>query len=253
MKVGCCGFPGGMKKYFQEFSLAEIQKTFYSLPKIGTAERWRSQAGEDFEFTLKAWQLITHPPSSPTYRKAGIEVKDKEKYGFFKATDEVLSAWEKTREIAEALRASVVVFQCPPSFTQTQENLSNLKNFFSSIERGNLTLAIELRAPWDRELLANLCEEFELVHCVDPLREEPVTSKLAYFRLHGSYHHGRINYKHRYTDEELRGVLEKVLSFEVAYVLFNNIYMGEDAKRFMELLRGRGYLKNTQQIFIPQP
>lgn len=238
MKVGCCGFPGGMKKYFQEFSLAEIQKTFYSLPKIGTAERWRSQAGEDFEFTLKAWQLITHPPSSPTYRKAGIEVKDKEKYGFFKATDEVFFAWEKTREIAEALRASVVVIQCPPSFTQTEENLSNLKNFFGSIERGRLILAIELRAPWDRGVVAEICKELELVHCVDPLRDEPVTAKLAYFRLHGSYEKGRINYRHRYTDEELRKLKDKVLSYRLSYVLFNNIYMGEDAKRFLELLRG---------------
>jgi uncharacterized protein YecE (DUF72 family) len=151
IKVGCCGFPGGMRRYFQEFSLVEVQKTFYSPPMVKTAQRWRSQAGEDFEFTLKAWQLITHPPG-PTYRKAGIEVKNKHSYGFFRPTEEVFSAWEKTREIAEALRASVVVFQCPPSFTQTEENLSNLKNFFGSIERGRLTPAIELRAPWDGAL-----------------------------------------------------------------------------------------------------
>ena len=225
-----------MSRYFREFSLVEVQKTFYSPPKVETAQRWRSQAGEGFEFTLKAWQLVTHPASSPTYRKAGIKVSEPEKHGFFKPTEEVFSAWERTREIARALRASVVVFQCPPRFTQSEENISNLKNFFSSIERGGLIFALELRAPWDRELLRELCEELELVHCVDPLREEPVTHRLAYFRLHGSYEGGRINYRHRYSDEELSMVKDKVFRFQLAYVLFNNMYMGEDARRFMKML-----------------
>ncbi|WP_456474148.1 DUF72 domain-containing protein [Candidatus Pyrohabitans sp.] len=237
VKVGCCGFPGGMKKYFQEFSLVEVQKTFYSPPMVKTARRWRDLAGEDFEFTLKAWQLITHPPSSPTYRKAGIEVKDKDRYGFFKPSEEVFSAWERTREIAQALRASVVVFQCPPRFVQSEENISNLKNFFGGIRREGLTLALELRSPWDRELLGELCRELKLVHCVDPLREEPVTSGSAYFRLHGSYEGRRINYRHRYSDEELGRLREKVLGFDAAYVLFNNIYMGEDARRFINLIK----------------
>ena len=237
IKVGCCGFPGGMKKYFQEFSLVEVQKTFYSPPKVETAQRWRTHAGEGFEFTLKAWQLITHPASSPTYRKAGINVEDREKYGFFRPTEEVFSAWERTREIAEALEASVVVFQCPPRFTQSEEHISNLKSFFGSIERGSFTFALELRSPWDRELLGELCEELKLVHCVDPLQEEPVTQRLAYFRLHGSYEGGRINYRHRYSDEELKAVLKKAMEYDTAYVLFNNIYMGEDAKRFLELLK----------------
>jgi uncharacterized protein YecE (DUF72 family) len=76
-----------------------------------------------------------------------------------------------------------------------------------------------------------------MVHCVDPLREEPVSSGFAYFRLHGSYEKGRINYRHRYSDEELRTVLKKAAEHPTAYVLFNNIYMGEDAKRFLELLK----------------
>lgn len=67
-----------------------------------------------FEFTLKAWQLITHPASSPTYRKAGIKVPPGtgENYGFFKLGDEVHEAWEKTRRFAQALEAKVIVFQC---------------------------------------------------------------------------------------------------------------------------------------------
>ncbi|HDD64840.1 MAG TPA: DUF72 domain-containing protein, partial [Firmicutes bacterium] len=91
MKVGCCGFPISQKKYFENFNLVEVQKTFYQIPEEETLIKWRKKAQKEFEFTLKAWQLITHPPSSPTYKRLKIELSDKEKknYGFFKPTDEV--------------------------------------------------------------------------------------------------------------------------------------------------------------------
>jgi len=72
VKDGCCGFPVGMKKYFENFDVVEVQKTFYKPPSQKTAEKWRKNAPENFEFTIKAWQVITHPPSSPTYRKAEL-------------------------------------------------------------------------------------------------------------------------------------------------------------------------------------
>ena len=65
-----------MKKYFEDFSLVEIQKTFYTFPKISTVKKWREKAPKDCEFTIKASQLITHDPSSPTYRTAGLNILD---------------------------------------------------------------------------------------------------------------------------------------------------------------------------------
>jgi len=49
--------------------VVEVQQTFYQIPRIATGKRWREEAPPDFEFTMKAWQLITHEPSSPTYRR----------------------------------------------------------------------------------------------------------------------------------------------------------------------------------------
>jgi len=54
VKVGCCGFPYGMKKYFEQFNLVEVQKTFYNLPRLETVTSWREKAPETFEFTIKA-------------------------------------------------------------------------------------------------------------------------------------------------------------------------------------------------------
>ena len=74
IKVGCCGFSSSRKDYFSQFKLVEVQQTFYKMPRLETALRWRGEVPADFEFTLKAWQLITHPPTSPPYRKAGIKL-----------------------------------------------------------------------------------------------------------------------------------------------------------------------------------
>ncbi len=229
-----------MRRYFSRFSLAEVQQTFYKPPRKETLRRWRAAAGRDFEFTLKAWQLITHPPG-PTYRRAKIEVEEgrRSRYGFFRPTEEVHAALEASLEAARELKASVLLFQCPPSFTQSEENVDNLRQFFSSLGRSKMLLALELRSSWDRELLKELIEELGLVHCVDPLREEPLSSGTAYFRLHGRYNGRRIIYSHTYSSEELELLLERALRHHSAYVLFNNLNMAEDAARFERLFTQR--------------
>ena len=226
-----------MKKYFEDFSLVEIQKTFYTFPKISTVKKWREKAPKDFEFTIKASQLITHDPSSPTYRKAGINISDdkKNKYGFFRNTEEVFNAWEKTREVAEILKSKVVVFQTPAKFKESRENFENIVGFFSSIEK-NFNYALEIRGMWRKETIRKICNEFNITHCTDLLVEEPVyIGNLAYFRLHGSK--GKRLYRYKHTEEDFKKIYEFASNLNVdCYVLFNNVYMLEDAKRFKEYL-----------------
>jgi uncharacterized protein YecE (DUF72 family) len=106
-RVGCCGWPVKREEYFRHFSLVEIQESFYNLPQLKTVERWRAGAPPDFEFVLKAPQLITHEPTSPTYRRLRKKLTEAEKkrYGAFKLTAEVHAAWEATLTLAKALRS----------------------------------------------------------------------------------------------------------------------------------------------------
>ena len=60
IKVGCCGFPTSMKRYFENYSLVELNSTFYEYPKLETVAGWREKAPENFEFTVKAHQDISH-------------------------------------------------------------------------------------------------------------------------------------------------------------------------------------------------
>jgi uncharacterized protein YecE (DUF72 family) len=104
IKIGCCGFPTRKEIYYQAFQVVEVQQTFYQLPLVATGKRWREEAPPNFEFTVKASQLITHEPSSPTYRRLRMKIPEEKKssYGSFKGTDEIEEAWSKTAEFARA-------------------------------------------------------------------------------------------------------------------------------------------------------
>lgn len=232
--VGCCGFPKNRETYFRHFAAVEVQQTFYRPPLPETARRWRAQAPEGFRFTLKAWQVITHSPQSPTYRKAGLSIPEdlRDQYGGFRPTSLVLEAWERTREVALALEATIVVFQCPASFTPTQENIAALRAFFGAVDRAGLAFAWEPRGDWPDELVAALCRDLNLIHCVDPFVRPAVTSGTAYFRLHGIG-----GYRYQFTDADLARLAEMCQPFETAYVFFNNVSMWDDALRFQRLLR----------------
>lgn len=233
IKVGCCGFPKAPKIYYTHFPVVEVQQTFYQLPKVETAQRWRDQAPKDFEFTLKAWQLITHAPTSPTYRRLRTEIEKPNRYGFFRPTDEVLAAWKRTKEIAQVLEARMVLFQCPASFTPTKAHIADMRAFFHLIDRDGLLFAWEPRGEWSDDLVREICHELGLIHCVDPFQRPSVYGEVAYFRLHGIG-----GYRYRYTDEDLSRLLRWCWEYEKGYCLFNNISMFEDALRMKEMIGG---------------
>ena len=67
--LGMCGFTIGRASYFKQFNVVEVQQTFYDPPAAETLARWRAEAPADFQFAMKAWQVITHLGTSPTYRR----------------------------------------------------------------------------------------------------------------------------------------------------------------------------------------
>ena len=229
LKIGCCGFPVSKERYFEKFSVVEIQCTFYNIPRNETLERWRKESPEGFEFTLKAWQVITHPCSSPTYRRMRDKFGKETNYGFFQSTAEVKEAMEKTLEAGKLLNASLIIFQTPPSFHYTEENMQNLYNFFSQFKKDNLRFAIEWRGKWDTEKKREICKSLNLIQSVDPFRESPLYGDFQYFRLHGIG-----GYSYRFHKDDLEKLLEKC-RVKDTYCFFNNLSMWEDAIKFSEM------------------
>jgi uncharacterized protein YecE (DUF72 family) len=236
IKTGCCGFRLARADYMQQFAVVEVQQTFYQPPQISTLERWRAEAPPGFEFTLKAWQLITHEARSPTYRRLKRELTEEERAeaGSFHWTKIVREAWATTRACAEALGATRVLFQCPASFTPTPTHVRALRKFFTKIERlPGMVCLWEPRGDWPRPLLTELCSELALVHVVDPFVARTVTPTQCYYRLHG-----RRGWRYTYEDDELCELLEMLPATGASYVMFNNVRMREDAARLQALAEG---------------
>lgn len=237
VRVGCCGFALAHARYFSTFRLIEVQQTFYQPPRPATLQRWRAGAPEGFEFTLKAWQLITHEPASPTYRRLARPIPDSRlrRYGSFRGTDEVFAAWRTTLEAARALEATAIVFQCPASFTASAAHVRNLRAFFRAIaaDAVGFRLCWEPRGEWDRGTVLDLCAELDLVLAVDPFASEPPPAGWRYYRLHGVG-----GYRYTYSDDDLRR-LRNWCGGET-YCLFNNMAMASDAQRFAKLLARPG-------------
>ncbi len=241
VKVGTCGWGvrGGKQAYYEAFGVIELQDTFYKLPQPETVKRWRDEAPPDFEINVKAWQAVTHPSTSPTWRQGRLPEGDPEHIGLLQPTEENLKAWAQTAEVAKTLQSKVLVVQTPPKFESTRENVKNVRTFFSTVKRP-CAVGWETRGPWADDVVKKLCEDLNLIHIVDPFRHKPATvSDIVYFRLHG-IGPGEVNYKYKYTDDDLRRLQWFVKMYEKAardvYVMFNNISMGEDAVRFKQTL-----------------
>ena len=244
--VGCCGFPVSRNKYFTKFKLVELQNTFYDLPSESSAISLRNAIPADAVLTMKAWQVITHPATSPTWKRMRRKPEGElERYGYLRPSRENLKAWEKTLDIAKILRVRAVVLQTPPSFKFSDDNLQSVIKFFEqalSITPRDMLICWEPRGDWNlhRNALRQVTE-LGIVHVVDILKNDPIISDVGvlYVRLHG-LGRGEVNYRYKYTDNDLENLARKVLdhgnSVHEAYVLFNNVYMFDDASRFKHIL-----------------
>lgn len=231
IRIGCCGYPTSMKRYHGQFGLVELNTTFYRYPSLSTVEGWRQKAPENFEFTVKANQEITH--------KSKMELNDTSQ-----------TAFEKMKQICKILKAEILLFQTPASFKP--EKLETARLFFEKVDREDLILVWETRGsawetPETHGRLAEALKEVGVSHVVDPFRSPPVyTTRVAYFRLHGL---GERLYYYQYTDEELKRLKVLVEPFRKkgleVYVLFNNLAMFQDAVRFQTYLETGEFPKIT--------
>jgi uncharacterized protein YecE (DUF72 family) len=241
--IGCCGFPISMKKYYKEFSVIEIQQTFYQIPKLETLERWRREAPEEFEFIIKAWQGVTHPYTSPTWRRYKGELwGEKTKYGNLQYSEEVLRSWEETIEAADKLGCNKIVIQLPPRLEWGIENKDDIMKTLDEFLKKGLIIIVEPRNnTWLTTEVRNYFRHNNIVHCVDPFKNNPFnTGSISYFRLHGR---DGYKYSYKYTDKDLEELSDIVINISRrrdCYVMFNNKFMYEDAKRFRKLLQEMG-------------
>lgn len=235
-RVGTCGFAEAQEKIFGDFSILEVQKSFYQPPRVETAKRWRRKAPSDFTFTVKAWQLITHESTSPTYRRLSESLTDAElnQCGRFRWNETTQKAWNRTQAVADALDAQAILLQTPKSFEPTSENLSHFRSFLSRITRDGRKIVFEPRgSAWTDEVLQGLVDDLDIVHGVDPFLRGPVTSGFRYYRLHGRPEY---TYSYSYSDDDFEELEQWISADAPAWILFNNRTMADDARQLQARL-----------------
>jgi uncharacterized protein YecE (DUF72 family) len=218
-------FKSVLQAYASLYPTVEVNSTFYRIPKLTTVEKWRKEASEinkDFEFTVKCTQMVTH------------------KIRFSKGS---IRFFDVMKTICKTLNAKILLMQSPSSFKPTDENIERLEDFFENIDRSDLLIAWESRGDWRKQpkLVGKICKKFDLIDCVDILRNEPVwfgKKKVGYFRLHGF---GLISmYSYNFSQRELEQVKEKIRKLgkkiKTAYVMFNNANCYQNALQFMKLI-----------------
>jgi uncharacterized protein YecE (DUF72 family) len=92
--------------YSRRFNSVEINNTFYKMPTEKVLAQWREQTPEDFSFTLKAPQRITH-------------------FARLKNVDETLDFFLRTSRDAMGARLGMILFQCPPNLRYDKDLLDS--------------------------------------------------------------------------------------------------------------------------------
>ncbi|MCM8780455.1 MAG: DUF72 domain-containing protein, partial [Candidatus Omnitrophica bacterium] len=107
-----------------------------------------------------------------------------------------------------------------------------MKKFFKAIKRKDYLFFFEPRGnEWHNQIIKRTCQDLGLIHCVDPFKNKPAYGKIRYYRLHG------INgYNYKFKDKDLIWLLNFINTESkiYTYVMFNNVYMFEDALRFKQ-------------------
>lgn len=184
-----------------------------------------------------------------TFEACGFAVEeddalDSDEVGSLRPTASIREAWKRAVARADALDANVVLLQTPPSFDATDEHEAAMRELFDSTDREGLTIAWEPRGDWlpNADRIAEVCDDCDLVHVVDPLRDYPVSSHpTAYLRFHG-LNADRYDYSYDYSEGELDTLAERVddlrADHETVYVLFNNDGKFANARAFRERFDG---------------
>lgn len=214
---------GWFAYYADRFLTVELNASFYRQPKEGTWDAWRRTVPPDFRFAVKAHRFLTH-----IKRLADCE-------------ESLERALNDARRLGEKL--GPLLFQLPPSFLRTEENVNRLEAFLGLLP-DDLLCAFEFRhSSWFGHETADQLRRHGAAFCsydmagVDcPL---VATAPFAYVRFHGSV----LVYHGNYPDEMLRDWAARLQALgedlvEV-YVYFNNDAEGfavSNARKLAEML-----------------
>lgn len=158
-----------LRFYASQFSLVEVDSTYYALPNPHTAKIWVERTPADFVFDIKAHALMTGQPTEvarlPKALKDGLSTDLKEKARIYRKDlpvellDAVYGQFrEAVRPLLEARKLGAVFLQFPKWVFPSNEARELI---LENRERLKLQIAVEFRnASWFNEKNAERTVKF---------------------------------------------------------------------------------------------
>ncbi len=213
-----------LKAYSEIFNFVEVNYTFYKYPSTKMVESWRRTVPKNFTFSVRCHQDLTH--------RIGL-----------KPVDEAYSVVSQMVSTCRILNAPFLHLLTPKGYILDELQISQAKDFLSTINLKGVRLAWEVRSPITRQLVI-LMQDFEIVHSVDLSREIPTyESDVVYTRVFGKGKHNI----YQFTDGELEEIEQKIVRAEASKVLvtFHGIRMNTDAIRFKKYMETGKFIPVT--------
>ena len=200
-----------LASYAERLKAVELNNTFYRLPKPEMVESWKSQVPDNFRFSLKASQRITH----------------------FKRLKEAEDVTRYMLDTVTALddRLGVILFQLPPNM---KKDIDRLRAFLDILPR-DLNCAFEFRHPtWFDDEVLELLRRDSRALCVSDTDDLPAnhidkTADWGYLRLR------RVNYSQSSLVEWIERI--KAQNWKDTYVFFKHEDEGTGPKLAAEFLK----------------
>jgi len=214
-----------LEEYSKIFETVEVNSSFYKVPSVSVLEKWKTQTGSNFIFSLKVPKKVTHSKSI---------IENLDYLDYFLENIKVLKS-----------NLGPVLFQFSYSFKF--ESFDGLKNLVSVLPE-SYRYAIEIRnKSWldDRFYCFlednNICLVFSDIPW---LKVDKITADFVYFRLEGNRKKidGTKGVIEQDKTNEIEGLAKKIMSHEEGsecFVYFSKYFSGHspsDAKKLLSLI-----------------
>ena len=208
-----------LETYAEIFDTIEVDSTFYAIPPSANVENWYKKTPENFTFSLKLPQEITH---NLALRKQSFVILEE--------------FCERILPLKEKLAA--VLIQLPPQFEANKENAQNLREFLQKLPR-EIRFAVEFRArQWLIDWTFEELEKNKIALCLvegswipremmfEAIRK--TTVDFSYIRFMGERDLLKFDKVYRSQNANLRmwkDEIEKIKAKDI-FVCFSNYYEG---------------------------
>lgn len=194
-----------LKLYSKIFDIVEINSTFYRKPTAKTLQKWVDETPDDFKFFIKIPKTISHQKP-------------------FENKKEEIEEFCSYIKIHLGEKLAGFLFQFPPSFHNTYENLIWLNENLPD----DFLIVVEFRhISWWSDDIYKIFKErkwiFSGASFPGNLPEEIIVtnSQIGYYRLHGKPTLYKSPYSEDFLDELAKRIKETKKEF---YIMFNNTW-----------------------------